>query len=287
MAAKKTTQMPLTSALRQTRRGRRLAVPPALLVALALLVLIALGPLLWQHSPIDHQVNARLQNPSWAHPLGTDQFGRDLLARLLAGARWTLAGALVVSVGNSALGLLVAGLAVGGRRVVDLAICRMVEALMAIPNLFIALSLTTVLGPSFRNLLIAIIVSGWLWYARAYRTMLLREQSLLYVEGAVVAGASPRRVMLRHIAPNVAGPVIVLATANLGFVILNLAALSFLGLGVQPPAPEWGAMINDSRLYFQKHPWQMIAPGLCITFTVLLVNLAGDALRDALDPRLR
>jgi ABC-type dipeptide/oligopeptide/nickel transport system permease subunit len=274
---------------RSLRAPRRVNVSTLLLVlaVLALLATIAIGPTIWDRSPIAHQPGATLQNPSRAHPLGTDQFGRDLLARLMTGARWTLLGAAIVSAGISTIGLLVAAITVSSSRLVDLAICRLIEALMAVPNLVIALALTTILGPSFRNLLIALIAAGWPWYARVYRGLLLREQALLYVEGAIVTGASPARVIVRHIAPNITGPVVVLATANLGFVILNLAALSFLGLGIQPPTPEWGAMISDARLYFQRHPWQMLAPGLCITLAVLLANLAGDALRDRLDPRLR
>jgi ABC-type dipeptide/oligopeptide/nickel transport system permease subunit len=129
-------------------------------------------------------------------------------------------------------------------------------------------------------------VTHWPSYARIYRALILRERSALYVEAAYAVGATRTRVVSRHILRNVVGPAAVLATANFGLVILSLASLSFLGLGMQPPTPEWGVMINEARAYFQRFPWQMIAPGACIALTVLAVNLTGDALRDMLDPRL-
>jgi ABC-type dipeptide/oligopeptide/nickel transport system permease subunit len=162
---------------------------------------------------------------------------------------------------------------------------RLIESLMALPWLVTALALTAVLGPSFRNLLVALILTSWPWYARAYRAILLKEQSATYVVVAASGGAGTVRILLRHILPNAIGPIVVLVTSNLSGVLLGLTALSFLGLGIRPPAPEWGAMINDSRGYFQRYPLQMIAPGLCIVVTVLAINLAGDAIRDALDPR--
>ncbi|TME22065.1 MAG: ABC transporter permease [Chloroflexi bacterium] len=133
----------------------------------------------------------------------------------------------------------------------------------------------------------ALVVTSWPWYARTYRALLLKERTALYVESAVAAGAGRWRVLLRHALPNIIGPAAVLATANFGAVILNLAGLSFLGLGMQPPTPEWGEMINEAARYFEEYPWQMIAPGLCIAATVLAVNLLGDALRDVADPRTR
>jgi peptide/nickel transport system permease protein len=256
--------------------------------AFTLLLIVAaavVGPGLWRRDPLAQHIDARLHNPSRAYPLGTDQFGRDLLARLLTGARWSLAGAVVVCAGVSLIGFAVGALAASGSRLTDTVLGRLIEALMALPGLVTALAFTAVLGPSFRNLLVALIVTNWPWYARTYRAILLRERAAPYVEGAVALGATRLRVVARHIFPNVVGPAVVLATSNLGGVILGLAALSFLGLGIQPPTPEWGMMINDARPYFQRAPWQMLAPGLCIVVTVLAVNLTGDALRDALDPR--
>ena len=271
------------------RRSIRYRISPSGFAAVVILCVIflaaAIGPLLWGHDPIAQHIDARLQNPTLAHPLGTDSFGRDIFARLLAGARWSLTGALVVCLGTSAVGFLIGTFAALSGRLADSIVGRLVESLMALPGLVTALALTAVLGPSFKDLLFALVVTNWPSYARIYRALILRERAALYVEAAHAAGATRSRIIFRHVLPNVIGPAAVLATANFGAVILSLAALSFLGLGMQPPTPEWGVMINDARAYFQRFPWQMIAPGMCIALTVLAVNLTGDALRDALDPR--
>jgi ABC-type dipeptide/oligopeptide/nickel transport system permease subunit len=253
----------------------------------AVFLAITVGPVLWHASPTDQHAAVRLHSPSISYPLGTDQYGRDTLARILLGGRWTLLGAGIVTLGVTVIGLTIAAMATAGVRWIDITLSRAVDSLLAVPNLVIALAVASVLGPSYRNLIIALVAAGWPWYARAYRAAMMKERAAGYVEGAQVAGASRTRIALRHIGPNVAGHVMVLATTNLGFVILNLAALSFIGLGVQPPTPEWGAMINEARPFFQTYPVQMIVPGLCIVITVVLINLAGDALRDHLDPRLR
>jgi peptide/nickel transport system permease protein len=253
---------------------------------LALLVILSIsGPSLWHSGALEQHMDALLQNPSLAHPLGTDEFGRDILARLLLGARWSLAGAAIICGGTSLLGFFIAALAISGGRKTDAVIGRVIEAMMALPGLVTALAFASILGASFGNLLFALIVTSWPWYARTYRALLLKERSAPYVECAIASGAGHWRVILRHVLPNIIGPAAVLATANFGSVILNLAGLSFLGLGMQPPTPEWGEMINEAARYFQDYPWQMIAPGLCIAATVLAINLLGDGLRDVADPR--
>jgi ABC-type dipeptide/oligopeptide/nickel transport system permease subunit len=259
----------------------------ALLFLVLLVVLALVGPLVWHWGALEQHMDALLQDPSWTHPLGTDEFGRDTLARLLLGARWSLAGAAIICVGTSLLGFFVAAFAVSGSRRTDALVGRVIEAMMALPGLVTALAFASILGASYINLLFALIVTSWPWYARTYRALLLKERSALYVESAVASGAGHWRVMLRHVLPNIIGPGAVLATANFGAVILNLAGLSFLGLGMQPPTPEWGEMINESARYFQDYPWQMIAPGLCIAATVLAINLLGDGLRDVADPRTK
>lgn len=271
------------------RRGIRARISRSGIVAILLLGLIGatavVGPGLWGHDPLAQDTVNRLINPSLAHPLGTDKYGRDILARLLMGAHWSLAGAAIVCLGTSATGFLIGTLAAMGNRAVDGIIGRLIEALLALPGLVMALALTAVLGPSFRNLLVALIVTSWPSSARVYRALILKEREAGYIESSHALGATRVRLVCRHMLPNVIGPAAVLATANFGSVILGLASLSFLGLGMQPPTPEWGVMINEARAYFQTYPWQMIAPGLCIALTVLAVNLTGDALRDAFDPR--
>jgi ABC-type dipeptide/oligopeptide/nickel transport system permease subunit len=255
---------------------------------LALLIIAAIvGQHVWTTDPFAQEPAARLKDPSFAHPFGTDNFGRDILARLVLGARWSLAGAALVCCGTTVLGFVIGALAASGPRIVDNVIGRSIEALLAMPGLVMALALSAILGPSFENLIIALIVTGWPGYARLSRSLVLKERSQQYIDGAVALGADGTRIVMRHILPNVIGPAAVLATGDFGKTILGLAALSFLGLGMQPPTPEWGEMINEARGYFQSHPWQMIAPGLCIVATVLTVNLLGDAVRDNLDPRTK
>jgi ABC-type dipeptide/oligopeptide/nickel transport system permease subunit len=278
-----------TAVRRRPSRWRKLGwTGTGALVYLPLLVVVAIvGPQVWTWTAFDQHMDLLLQEPSLPHPLGTDEFGRDILARLLFGARWSLAGAAVICAGTSLLGFLVAALGTSGSRKTDAIVGRVIEAMMSLPGLVTALAFAAILGASFTNLLLALIVTSWPWYARTYRALLLKERSALYVESAIAAGASRWRVLLAHTLPNIIGPAAVLATANFGSVILNLAGLSFLGLGMQPPTPEWGEMINEGARYFQDYPWQMIAPGMCIAATVLAVNLLGDALRDVADPRTR
>jgi peptide/nickel transport system permease protein len=274
---------------RRPSRWRKLGVTGTLaLIYLPLLVVIALvGPQIWAWGALEQHLDALLQEPSWTHPLGTDEFGRDILARLLLGARWSLAGAAVICIGTSLLGFAIAAVAVSSGRKTDAVCGRGIEAMMSLPGLVTALAFAAILGASFGNLLLALIITSWPWYARTYRSLLLKERSALYHESAVASGADHLRVLLHHTVPNIIGPAAVLATANFGAVILNLAGLSFLGLGMQPPTPEWGEMINEGARYFQDYPWQMIAPGVAIATTVLAINLLGDALRDVADPRTR
>jgi ABC-type dipeptide/oligopeptide/nickel transport system permease subunit len=255
---------------------------------LALLVIAAIvGQHVWTTDPFAQEPAARLRDPSLAHPFGTDNFGRDILARLVLGARWSLSGAALVCCGTTLLGFGIGALAASGPRILDNVIGRSIEALLAMPGLVLALALSAILGASFENLIVALILTGWPGYARLSRALILKERNQQYVDSAVALGADGTRIVVRHILPNVIGPAAVLATGDFGKIILGLAALSFLGLGMQPPTPEWGQMINDARGYFQTHPWQMIAPGLCIAATVLTVNLIGDAVRDKLDPRTK
>jgi len=279
---------PLALSPPPSRRMRaRMSVPG--LAALTVLTVIGLaalaGPRLWGQDPLAQHLEVRLLNPSPAHLLGTDKFGRDIFARLLLGARWSLTGATAVCLGTGLIGFLVGAVAAMGGRRVDAILGRLIESLMALPGIVMALALTAVLGPSFPDLLFALVVTGWPSYARIYRALILKEREASYVEAERAVGATPARIVWRHLLPNVAGPALVLATGNFGGTILGLASLSFLGLGMQPPTPEWGVMINEARSYFQTYPWQMIAPGLCIALTVLAINLTGDALRDLLDPR--
>jgi peptide/nickel transport system permease protein len=225
--------------------------------------------------------------PTSAHPFGTDDLGRDILSRILFGAHLTLGTGvsivlLAVSVGVP-LGL-IAGY-VGGR--IDSLIMRAMDVVLAFPSILLALAIMAVLGFSLQNIVIAIAIVYIPKFARVVRASTLVESSLDYVRAAEALGCRRSRILFRHLLPNCIAPIIVLATLSLATAILEAAALSFLGLGAQPPLPEWGRMLNDGRHAFQTHPHIMIFPGLAIAMTVLSVNLLGDGLRDAFDVRLK
>jgi peptide/nickel transport system permease protein len=269
-------------ALRRLLRDRSAV---AGLIILSLLAIAAVAaPALAPYSPIEPHYESALQGPSREFLLGTDGLGRDELSRLLFGARISLASVTVAAVAITLLGVaigLVSGF-YGG--VVDGGIQRVIDVLLAFPSLVLALAIVGVLGPSIRSVLIAVVAVHWVSYARLVRGMVLSARNQPYVESAVALGARSWRLMFREILPNVVPPVVILATLEMGGLLLSISALSFLGLGAQPPTPEWGTMLNQARPFFQSHPFLMIAPGIAITLTVLAFNLLGDGLRDALDP---
>lgn len=254
----------------------------AVLASMAAVAL--LGPYLLAHGPTELNVVDKLAAPSSEHLLGTDHLGRDLLSRTMDGARRTLGTATLVMGGVLAIGLgfgVLSGLA---GTVIDALIMRTVDVLLALPSLVLALALVGALGPGLGTLILALTVAQAPWYIRMVRAMVQRERERTYVLVARVHGATQFAVVRRHILPAVASQVAVLATLDLGSVMLAVAGLSFLGLGVQPPQAEWGAMLGDGRLVFADRPLLMIVPGACIFVTVLAANLLGDALRDVLDP---
>ncbi len=250
-------------------------------------VLVAIfGPLIWTIPP-DAIVAPRLQPPTWAHPMGTDELGRDTLARVIAGARVSLQVG-IVSVGVAALlGVPLGLLAAFYGRWVDVALMRFVDILFALPALVLAIVVAGLLGPSATNAMLAIGIAYSPAFARVARSSALSVMSQPYVEAARSLGTSGLASIRRHLLPNVTAPLIVMASTYLGTAILSEAALSFLGLGIQPPEPSWGGMLSTARTYMLLSPWVAIFPGLAIMVTVLGMNLLGDALRDTLDPRLR
>ena len=270
------------------RRFRRR--PPAVIggtVVVAVVVAAVFAPVVAPYDPTAQNFTALLQGPSTAHPLGTDELGRDTLSRVIHGARVSL------QVGIIAVGLaLVTGGSLGlvsgyARGAVDTVVMRVMDGLLAFPALVLALAVTAMLGPSLRNTMIAIGVTGIPAYARLVRGQVLSIRDLEYVQAARSLGAGHGRIMLRHVLPNTTAPIIVETSVAIPAAILAEAGLSFLGLGVQPPTPSWGAMIDTAQGYMQREPWIAIAPGAAIVVTVLAFNFLGDALRDALDPRLK
>jgi len=258
------------------------------LVFVVLLVLLAFfAPLVAPYSPIDGQTKLRGDPPSRAFPLGNDAIGRDVLSRLIYGTRV----ALLVGLGATAIALTI-GVLIGAtagyfRGGVDAILSRVVDALMAFPTLALLITLSAVLGPSLVTVVLVIGTTVWAAYARVVRADVLSLRERDYVLAARAAGAGDGRIILHHVLPNVLGPVVVLASLAIGNIIILESALSFLGLGVQPPAPSWGGMLSDGRAYIRQYPHIAIAPGIAISLTVLAFNLLGDGLRDALDPRQR
>ncbi|MDQ3980967.1 MAG: ABC transporter permease [Actinomycetota bacterium] len=246
-----------------------------------------LAPWLATHDPNEADVVNKLAGPSRGHLLGTDELGRDVFSRVLHGARVSLFTTFLAAAIIGVIGLVLGTLAgyVGG--FTDTVISRAVDILLAFPSLLLALAVTAILGPGMRHLLLAVVLVWWASYARVVRAAVLAEREKPYVEAAMAAGVPKWRVLGRHIVPNVIGPVVVLSTLELGHVLLALTTLSFLGLGVEPPTAEWGAMLTNARAYLGSAPSLMVAPGACIFLMVVGSNLLGDGLRDALDPRSR
>lgn len=273
-------------------RKNRLALLGGVVV-LALVVVALAAPWIAPHDPAQINPFQRLQPPawmaggSWEYPLGTDHLGRDLLSRIIYGSRVSLAvGAVVVLVATTVgvvMGL-VSGFFGGW---VDTVIQRVVEILLAFPYLVLAIALMGVLGPGLTNLFLALVYKEWVTPARVVRAEVLAVKNREFVEAARALGASGWRIMFRHILPNVLASAVVIGTLRVAWVILMEASLSFLGLGVQPPTPSWGTMIADGRSAIFQQWWISTFPGVAILVTVLAINLLGEGLRDALDPRLR
>lgn len=220
-------------------------------------------------------------------PLGTDSLGRDMLSRLIYGARVSLLAGLGATGMATCFGLLLGGLAgfYGGK--LDNAIMRVMDILLAVPGILLAIAVAATLGPGLRNAVIAVGTAGVPIFARVVRGSILSVREMEYIEAARAINARDPRLMLKHVFPNVLAPVIVQFTLEVGSAIMEIAALSFLGLGAQPPIPEWGSMISSGRGYLRDYSYMMTLPGLGIALTVFSINLLGDGLRDALDPRLK
>ncbi|MEW6727427.1 MAG: nickel transporter permease [Bacillota bacterium] len=255
-------------------------------VVVILLVLVALlAPWLAPHDPVKQNLAHALAPPGGEYPLGTDDMGRCLLSRVLYGTRISLAVGLLVGGLAAVAGTLIGLIAGYYGGFLDEVLMRLTDVLMGLPNLVFILAVVGVLGPGLGNTILALVALGWLHFARVVRGSVLSLKESEFVLAARALGFSGPRIMVRHILPNVLGPVVVLATFDIPHTILAVAGLSFLGLGAQPPTPEWGAMLNAARSYMRTYPLLMITPGLMIFLTVLAFNLVGNGLRDALDPR--
>ncbi|WP_394649936.1 ABC transporter permease [uncultured Deinococcus sp.] len=271
-----------STAWRRLRRNTGAVVGLALLLLLLLCAL--LGPLLGDGAATQ-DLAARLSGPSAAHLLGTDQLGRDVLTRVLSGARISLGlgmGVMLASLVSGTLVGLIAGL-LGGWW--DEAIMRVTDIFLAFPSLILAMAISAALGPNLTNVMIAVALVSWPAYARLVRAQVLALREREFVEAARALGGTPGRIALRHLLPNTLTPLLVQGSFDVGSAILTAAGLGFIGFGAQPPTPEWGAMVSETRNYLTQAPLASSAPAIAILLTVLAFNLIGDGLRDVFDPR--
>ncbi len=256
-------------------------------IVLLALTLALFGPAVSPYDPSSQQLARRLEGPSGLHPFGLDELGRDILTRIASGARISLlVGLAVVSV-SSIVGMFFGSVAgyFGGR--IDDAISRVIDVLMAFPGILLAIALVAVLGPSLVNVVLALSVIGWVGYARLVRGQALRAREFEFVQAARALGASPARIVLRHVLPTAFPAVVVQATLGMAGAIIAEASLSFLGLGVQPPTPSWGTMLDAGRSHLFDAPHLTIFPGMAIAILVLGFNFLGDGLRDHVDPKMQ
>lgn len=278
--------------LKDLMRSKGGLVGAVLLLAIVLVAVLA--PMLDLPDPTRGDLRARLAGPTWdglfspgAHPLGTDEIGRDILSRMIYGSRITLLVATTAVVLGGIVGTVLgiwAGYK-GGR--IDRLLMRLVDIQLAIPLMLLALLVVAALGPSLRNVVLVLALTSWIRYARIIRAQVLSLREREFVQSAHAIGASTPRIMFFHILPNVLTPALVVGTLELARIIIMDSALSFLGLGVQPPTPSWGRMLADGRVYISSAWWAVTFPGLAIVLTVLSVNLFGDWLRDYFDPKTR
>jgi peptide/nickel transport system permease protein len=258
-----------------------------ILLVISVILAAILADKIAPYDPYKIDLSRRLQPPSWRNVFGTDELGRDILSRVLFGARTSLQAAFVIigiSAGlGSAIGVL-AGLSGGS---IDDIVMRLTDAFLAFPYLIFAMLVSAVLGPSLYNAMLAISVTWWPWYARLARGQVLYIKNQLYMEAAKAIGVSGVRLFTKYLFRNAFSPIIVQATLDVGYAILLSSSLSFIGLGAQPPLPEWGRMVADGRQYLLSYWWVPLFPGLAIFVTVLGFNLIGDVIRDFADPRTR
>ena len=272
---------------------RRLKKDKYAMVGLYILILMILAAVFagfivdYETDVISQNLGNRMQSPSREHIFGTDAFGRDIFARILYGSRVSLFIGIFATVASLVIGSAFGAIAGYFGRHADNIIMRITDMFLAIPTELMAIAVVAAMGPGLVNLVIAIIVSFIPPYARLMRSLVLTIKDNEYVEAAKAIGARDDRILLMHILPNVMGPLLVQSTLTVGRIIIIAAGLSFLGLGVTPPSPEWGAMLNEGKEFIRHSPYMVLFPGLAIMLVVLALNILGDGLNDALDPRLK
>ena len=257
------------------------------LVVVSLVVILAIfAPYIAPYNPTEINFRAVTAPPSYAHILGTDDMGRDIVSRIIYGSRIDLLVGFLTILGAVVIGLPIGAIAAYRGGWTDETIMRITDMFLSFPSLILAMALAAALGPGLMHAMEAMLITWWPWYTRLIRGQVLSVKENTYVEAAKALGANDLWIIFRHILPNCLSPVIVQGTMDIGNAILTAASLSFIGLGAQPPLPEWGAMITIGRNYIQQYWWMATFPGLAILLTVIGFNLFGDGLRDSLDPRL-
>lgn len=267
------------------RRNPVIAIS-TLILLLMLAFMIAPGAFT-HYEPVAINALDRLKGPSSMHFFGTDQLGRDLFSRVVYATRTTLGSAFVVVLVAATIGIVIGSISGDSGRYVDEVLMRIVDLFMAFPLLVLAMAIVAALGPGLLNAMLALVIVWWTQYARLTRALILQLRDREFVTAVRAMGASRMRILYRHMLPNCFSPLLVKATLDIAVAVLVTASLSFLGLGVQPPNPDWGNMVSDGRSYVQDAWWYATFPGLAIFVTVMALNLIGDAARDYLDPRLR
>lgn len=255
-------------------------------LALIIILLVSLfAPYIAPYSPIEIDMKNRLKSPSMDHLLGTDSLGRDVFSRLVYGGRTSILLSIIASMLTMLLGLVLGIIAgyFGGK--LDSIIQMIINIFQALPSISFMIALIGIMGPGIKSILISVILTSWASFSRIVRGEVLKIREENYIEGAKALGSNNLHIIIHHILPNIMGPFIILFTTRIGKVILSIAGLSFLGLGLKAPTPDWGVMISDAKTYYLSNPILLIAPGTCIMILSLSINLIGDALRDYLDTR--
>lgn len=258
-----------------------------LVIVLILLITAAFAPLIATYNPTGVNLLDKLQQPSAAHWFGTDEVGRDIFSRVVYGSRISLKIGLLVVLIAFPVGTILGAIAGYAGGLTDQIIMRLTDIFLSFPGIILAMSIAAALGPSIENVLLALAITWWPWYTRIVRSSVLSLKNSEFIEASRALGTNPLRILIKEIIPNAIAPASIQASLDLGFVILSAAGLSFIGLGAQPPSPEWGAMLSSSREILREAWWAATFPGIAIFITVLGFNLLGDGLRDVLDPKQR
>nr|WP_205672139.1 nickel ABC transporter permease subunit NikC [Ammoniphilus sp. YIM 78166] len=249
-------------------------------ILLIFFMMAILAPWIAPNDPIQVNLALKLRPPSLEYPLGTDHLGRCTLSRILYGARVSLGFATLIFIASLGIGLLVGTIAGYKGGWVDSVLMRFCEGVMAFPNLVLVLGIVGLLGPGLWQVVLALMLVQWVYYARMFRNMVVSLKEQNFITAARISGSSPWKIIRRHMIPNILPPILVMGTLEMGWAIMDISALSFLGLGIQPPTPEWGAMIHEGKSFIRSHPELMLYPGIMIFLVVMTFNVLGEALSD-------